>query len=1000
MSEERLGGSGQRSAGAGPGETALVGRETEMGALQAAVGRVAGGEPCLTVLTGAPGVGKTRLARETLAVAERSGFVSLAGRAHILSREVAYAPLAEALGPLLRGMAPQRLAPLVADLPQLGLLFSGLGLSEPSALGDPALERVRLADGVARLVERLVSERPLALLVDDGDASDAATLAALRYLTVSLPDRPILLLITKRTGARAADGVDALADGLRGSPWRVERHQVAPLAPPDAGALVTAALGRAVDPALLSQVVGRCGGIPLFLEAVATALLDGGQLTEKHGRLHLAGGADGKVPLPADVSSQLAPLIASATPQEMRLLTLLAVADGDLDPEILLHAAGPGRIDTPDALGALHGRGLVRVYGEAGSCDLAHGLLRDLLLGQLSPVAVARAHADLAGALAALSPDDGRIAEHALGAGTFIDSGRAFDHLLAGGQRARRLGASEDAIRYFAAALEFARQRRQSDAVAALLADLAVLWAGLARGDRASACWHEAAAACTQRGDAMGLARANRELAMLAWSRGDLHTALHHLADADAGLDGLEPSPEHAELLHARTMVATRLGNRPQVEANAAALRKLSRRLGSRSHAALAYLAEAIVAFDATDYAAMTESIDRGLREALASAEPALVARAHDQASIAAVSQGDVEGLRRHSLASLKIGEDTGALALQLWPRARIAVADLLSGDWDAALSGTSEVLGMTQRLGTEAGMQRGMVSALATHAWVLVHRGRLADAHRCLRDARRMASAKLEADRNIYAVVDTAAGMLALADGDPQAAIEYAARLEDLTSGWFPLLSATVLGEAYVYSGDTPAARRLARRLRGVVSCSTGLPVALACWIEGLADSQGARPDTATAALLQAASGFDHLNLPFYAARAQLAVAKTGADPEAVEYGRRALKTFDNLGAPIQARDARQALRSLGVVPSRGRPRRETGTPLSARELEVARLVASGLSNAEVATRLFLSPRTVTTHLDRIYARLKLSSRTALTRYLADSGLLRLDGEPSGPAI
>jgi DNA-binding CsgD family transcriptional regulator len=54
-----------------------------------------------------------------------------------------------------------------------------------------------------------------------------------------------------------------------------------------------------------------------------------------------------------------------------------------------------------------------------------------------------------------------------------------------------------------------------------------------------------------------------------------------------------------------------------------------------------------------------------------------------------------------------------------------------------------------------------------------------------------------------------------------------------------------------------------------------------------------------------------------------------------------------------------------------------------------VARLVAAGLTNAEVAGELFISPRTVSTHLDRIYARLGLSSRAALTRYLADSGLL-----------
>ncbi len=63
---------------------------------------------------------------------------------------------------------------------------------------------------------------------------------------------------------------------------------------------------------------------------------------------------------------------------------------------------------------------------------------------------------------------------------------------------------------------------------------------------------------------------------------------------------------------------------------------------------------------------------------------------------------------------------------------------------------------------------------------------------------------------------------------------------------------------------------------------------------------------------------------------------------------------------------------------------------PLSPRELEVAQLVAEGLTNAEVGKRLFISPRTVTTHLVKIYERLGIHSRTALTRWVLEHGLLR----------
>jgi DNA-binding NarL/FixJ family response regulator len=103
----------------------------------------------------------------------------------------------------------------------------------------------------------------------------------------------------------------------------------------------------------------------------------------------------------------------------------------------------------------------------------------------------------------------------------------------------------------------------------------------------------------------------------------------------------------------------------------------------------------------------------------------------------------------------------------------------------------------------------------------------------------------------------------------------------------------------------------------------------------------------------------------------------------EAADEARRALIVFDRLGARPMADRARRLLRDLGERPILP-PRAATGD-LSERELQVVRLVADGLSNAQIAERLFISPRTGTTHLQHIYSRLGLSSRTALIRWGMD---------------
>ena len=91
----------------------------------------------------------------------------------------------------------------------------------------------------------------------------------------------------------------------------------------------------------------------------------------------------------------------------------------------------------------------------------------------------------------------------------------------------------------------------------------------------------------------------------------------------------------------------------------------------------------------------------------------------------------------------------------------------------------------------------------------------------------------------------------------------------------------------------------------------------------------------------------------------------------------RSALVRLDQIGATTWADLARTELRAAGERPS-GRPRL-AATELSPQELQIAQLAAEGLSNKEIGQRLFLSPRTISSHLYRVFRKLDITSRAQL---------------------
>jgi DNA-binding NarL/FixJ family response regulator len=119
----------------------------------------------------------------------------------------------------------------------------------------------------------------------------------------------------------------------------------------------------------------------------------------------------------------------------------------------------------------------------------------------------------------------------------------------------------------------------------------------------------------------------------------------------------------------------------------------------------------------------------------------------------------------------------------------------------------------------------------------------------------------------------------------------------------------------------------------------------------------------------------------PFYAARAQLAygawLRRNRRMTESRAPLREAAQTFDAFGLLRFAERARRELRASGEAPRRRKP--ETWAQLTPQELQIAQLAADGLSNREIGERLFLSHRTVGSHLYRLFPKLGVTSRAQL---------------------
>jgi DNA-binding NarL/FixJ family response regulator len=923
---------------------ALVGRARERAAIAGALREPRGN---VVALEGEPGIGKSRLLEHLAASAAAEGATALGARASEFESDLPYALWTEALDPHLADLGERRLSRLgLADPPALAAVLPALeSVTTEPAPGD----RHRIHRALRDLLERLAAASSLVLWIDDVHWADPASLEALAALVSRPPDARVLFAVAAREGRLPERLALALADAQRDD--RVLALALAPLSESEAAELVGAAA---------SAIYPQTGGNPFYLEQVAR--VD----TAAQGA---AAGADESVPpaVAAALSAELAALAADTR----RALEGAAVVGDPFEPAL---AAAAAELDEPAALRALDellARALVRPARGARRFAFRHPIVRHAVYAATPPGWLLGAHARAAGELerrGAGPVDRAHHVEHAARPG----DERAIE-LLASAADELQARAPRIAARFHAAALRLlpdAQQARRGR-LQRLLAD-----AQAAAGDPHAA--RQTLLDALQRagaGERLGLtvALANQE-----WWLGGHEEARRRLYVALGDLPA-RPSPDRVRLRLALALTALLACDLQEVRAQTSDAAADARAIGDRVFELAALACDALAAASA--------------------AEPDAPDRLQE-------SSGALERLTPAQIA-------TRLPAFWMHGRAR-----RLLGELDASLAD----LARGSAIAAETGRERILLVLSVEYTATLIELGRLPEARAAAEEG--LERARLAANPRMVLWARSALANACLAAGDVgnalahgQAAAQDGSRPDFHAAGqpgWCLGAALTAAGNAdravpvlreafgpelaHVLPADRPAAAAdladalLARGDTHAAASAVALAEAAAARagpgraVAGLARAALllARSDPAAAAAAAITSREAAAGAPLLSARALLTAGKAhaaaGDRAAAVAALLRAHAALDGFGAVRRRDEAASELRRLGHRVQR--PARTTdGGPLTAREREIAELVARGRTNREIAEELVLSPRTIEAHLRNIYGKLDVRSRVELTR-------------------
>jgi DNA-binding CsgD family transcriptional regulator len=955
----------------------------------------------LVMLVGEAGIGKTAIAQKFAVEARQRGAAVLWGACFEGEWRPPYGPWVEALGDYVRSLQPERLRrhlgvgapPLARLVPHIRALLPQI--PSPVAL-NPNEERFRLYEALTQFLLSLAEEQPVALILDDLHWADSDSLEALRYAARFAYRGRLLLVGIYREPEAGTDRRHPLNETV-GALWReagYERLLVAGLSRREVADYLAQAAGQALPQALAQTIHAETNGNPFYVRQLFHHLVEEAKIVRREGRW-ATDFSMAELGIPAGARQVVARRLARLSDNANTLLRFAAAFTGGFHFQILQTLTGLAEETLLDALDEALQTGLIESRpGLPARYDFVHAIVRHTLYDELNPDRRARLHRRIAQALEQAQAGQGQDYSPELAFQYHASAGlpgaeRGIPFCLAAAEQAQAGYAHEQAVTF----LRMAR-------------DLAALSPAAGRAD----------IACR-------LAMAEAQALLLADAQRSAQTALTVLAESGAtagimteflavmarvlkegGADsivwqplverGLALAGDLRNLTWARLMLLL-----DRVEPISTDFIYVSRWLGYEPEA----VALAQIHGDEDDYARALEPLDwRNRAEtesvlALARSwqRPTAMLRALDVVARDYIYRhGDIPQAAALLQELLVAGRRYGSIPAQAEALMQLVVCQALLGELAAAQSAFPQAQEMAARLGPTHRLR-----ALALTAAESVLADYLeGDWPRLAQEAARFATDPQAGRGPLGLIAANFATHNYSRAGNVAEARRFLAALTSILERAAPTV--------YLYNGavDRGATtvwelnavefadiyRRLALNLlaagyQGAPLCTNALTVArMATLLGDMGEAEvyfaHARRDIEASSQrpLRAIADYDEA----------LALNRAGASGRA-----RIESLLDSALAQFRALGmAGWEQRALALLAQPAPPPPQTGYPagLTAREVEVLRLIAAGRTNKEIAAALVISLATAERHIANIYNKIGARNRAEATAYALNQGLVR----------